>query len=111
MILLLIGRRRRTADPISALVLLAALLLLAAGAGGRSRAVRAPPPWGPVDPTLAEVLTPVDGTRAITTCSPGPGLCSVHLQAPDGAAGRTAVRLATRPGERFFGMGERFGAV
>jgi alpha-D-xyloside xylohydrolase len=111
MILLLIGRRRRTAVPISALVLLAALLLLAAAAGGSARAVRAPPPWGPVDPTLAGVLTPVDGTRAITTCSPGPGLCSVHLQAPDGAAGRTVVRLATRPGERFFGMGERFGAL
>ena len=35
----------------------------------------------------------------------------LHLQRDDGAAPGIAVRLATRPGERFFGMGERFGSL
>ena len=92
-------------------VLLAALLVLVAAAGGSARAVRPPPGWASLSPTLAGVLTPLRGTRATTGCSPEPGLCSVHVQAPDGATTGTVVRLATQPGERFFGMGERFGSL
>ncbi|GAA4735292.1 hypothetical protein [Actinomycetospora chibensis] len=92
-------------------VLLAVLLCLVAATGGSGTAVGPPPPWGPVDPTLVGVLTPLHGTRTITGCSPEPGLCSVHLRAPDGPTAGTAVRLATQPGERFFGMGERFGSL
>ncbi|WP_433781281.1 TIM-barrel domain-containing protein [Actinomycetospora sp. CA-101289] len=90
-------------------MLLAALLLSIAAAGGSARAVRPPPPWTLADPILAGVLTPLDGTTTSTGCSPAPGLCSVRLRA--GAGGGSSVRLATRPGERFFGMGERFGSL
>jgi hypothetical protein len=92
-------------------VLIMALLVLVVAAGGSARAVQPPQPWAPVDPTLAGVLTPLRGTRATTGCSPERGLCSVHLQASDGATTGTVVRLATQPGERFFGMGERFGSL
>jgi alpha-glucosidase (family GH31 glycosyl hydrolase) len=92
-------------------VLLAALLLVAAVAGGSAGAVRPPRPWASVDPTLAGVLSPLPGTSEVTGCTPEPGLCSVHLRAVDGSADGTAVRLLTQPGERFFGMGERFGSL
>jgi alpha-D-xyloside xylohydrolase len=41
-----------------------------------------------------------------TACTPGH--CTLRVHARDGAAG---LRLATRPGERFVGMGERFGPL
>ncbi len=94
-------------------MLLAVLLVVVLGAvvGGSAGAVRPPRSWAAVDPTLAGVLSPLRGTREVTGCSPEPGLCSVHLQAPEGSARGTSVRLATQPGERFFGMGERFGSL
>jgi alpha-D-xyloside xylohydrolase len=90
-------------------VLLAAVFLLVAAFGGSAPAVHPPRPWGAMDPALAGVLTPLRGTQVTTECSPQPGLCSLHLHAPEGRT--VAVRLATRPDERFFGMGERFGSL
>ncbi|HEY2224280.1 TIM-barrel domain-containing protein [Actinomycetospora sp.] len=90
-------------------MVLVVVLLVAAFAAGSARAERPPLPWAPVDPTLAGVLSPVRGTSMSTECSPEPGLCSLRLHAPDGRG--VAVRLAARPDERFFGMGERFGSL
>ncbi|MBN9096929.1 MAG: glycoside hydrolase family 31 protein [Pseudonocardia sp.] len=96
--------RRRPARAALAVLMLLPLLLLA------SVAVAAPAaagPWDDLDPLLPGVLTAAAGTVV------RPALVDADraVLRARAAAGAPAVvlRLAARPGERYFGLGERFG--
>lgn len=93
-----VGRLGRRAVELLVLV----LVLVSAGSVPHAPA----PSWRPTDPVAAGLLTPLDDTDVRTDC--GAGACVLRLHAPSGTAG---IRLATRPGERFVGMGERFGTL
>jgi alpha-glucosidase (family GH31 glycosyl hydrolase) len=64
--------------------------------------------WALLDPALPDVLTVANGA-SVQGERTAPGRATMHVLAARGAASLT-LRLAARPGERFFGLGERFGS-
>ncbi|GLZ44249.1 alpha-xylosidase [Actinomycetospora sp. NBRC 106375] len=87
----------------TALLLLVAALVV--GGAAASAASRAAARWPDVEPAATTLLEPLDGTDA--RARPGsPGDAVVALENADGAV---TISLPRHPGERFAGLGERFG--
>lgn len=93
------AKRRRAVQ----LTLVGALVL--AGLGGGA-VPREPPQWSSLGPAAAAALVaPLEETRARAVAGP-PGDAVLSLEDPTGTV---TIGLPRRPGERFTGLGERFG--
>lgn len=95
-------RSGRLSGIVGVLALVALLIATVSAAGVHGPTA----PWAAV-PDPAGVVTLLDDTQARALPATAPAVTTLLLDAP---AGGVALSLPLRPGELFFGMGERFGS-